>query len=227
MNNIFKFISSLISFFAISNYLSGQTISFEDYLPLKAGAEKIYCVRLIKGSDTIKKDDVYSFCRSHKVEDKEVFYFEDGKDAGDRTTIGSNSFCAGAFYFDQGRFFLAPIYWKYELSTIKLTHFGQLFPARIFIDTIYGYGWNNRVKYKFTGFEDLVIEKKKFKNCLKLTITQAWNPYQPVDTIWFHKKTGIVKWSKSTERIEELRVKNRPINSPSIINPGIIEAPND
>jgi hypothetical protein len=197
----------LILLFGVSNYLIGQTISFQDFFSLKGGASKVFYVSHITDKDTIKDKNTYSFCRSLFIKGKEIFYFEDGDDIGDTTIIGSNSFCHGVFYFDSGALFFSPIFWKYELKQANLEYFEPLFPTVISFGTIYKIqDGEEKRKYNFTGFEEVVVNGKVFKNCLKLTISQDWKTAHYVDTLWFEKGVGVIKWLRSTGRLEEVKL---------------------
>jgi hypothetical protein len=196
-----------ILFLGIYNLLQGQTISFAAYFPLKKENANLFYVSHIRDADTIKGNNTYSCCRSVSVNKREIFYFEDDGDEGDTSIIGSNSFCQGVFYFDKGVFFFSPIFWKYELKQANLDYFEPLFPATISFDTVYKFqDGEKRMNYRFTGFEDVVINNNVFKDCLKLTITQNWITAQYIDTVWFQKGFGVVKWLRGTGRLEEVKL---------------------
>jgi len=191
----------------VYNFSKGQAISFAAYFPLKNENSNLFYVSHIKGTDTIKGNNIYSCCRSLSIKKREIFYFEDDGDEGDTSIIGSNSFCHGVFYFDKGAFFFSPIFWKYELKQANLDYFEPLFPATISVDTVYKFqDGEKRMNYRFTGFEDVVIKDSVFKDCLKLTITQNWITAQYIDTVWFQKGFGVVKWLRGTGRLEEVNL---------------------
>lgn len=193
-----------------------QTVSFTDYFPLKKDTLKVFYVsHIIKLDstknklDTIKDKNKHSFCRSVSIKGKELFYFEDEEDSSDTVAIiGSQSFCGGVFYFENKVFFFSPIFWKQDLMHLNINHFEALFPATISIATIYKWqdGIAEKKAYKFTRFEDVIIKNKVLKNCLKLIVTKDYIDEQDVDTVWFQKRIGVVKWLRSTGRLEEIKL---------------------
>jgi hypothetical protein len=96
----------------------------------------------------------------------------------------------------------APVFWKYELSKAV---FAELFPEKILVQETYTVkdGEETR-KYIFTGFEKIEIKNRKIDSCLKLVVEQQWPENKYTDTVWFRKNVGVVKWMRSTGRVEEL-----------------------
>jgi hypothetical protein len=143
---------------------------------------------------------------SHSVKNKEIFYFTD-EPSDSNNIIGSQSFCNGAFYFESGNFFFSPIFWQKDLYKVNIAYFEQLFPREILIDSLYKYkDGDEKRNYIFNGLENLSIKGNSFPSCLKLTIIQDWTTSQYSDTVWFQKNVGVVKWIRSTGRVEEIKL---------------------
>ncbi|MES2763689.1 MAG: hypothetical protein V4677_15850 [Bacteroidota bacterium] len=124
----------------------------------------------------------------------------------DNAIVGSLTFCNGSFYFDKGNFYYSPIFWKYELKKANPDYFEILFPDVLKFDTVYKYKHGEEIrKYKFIGFESINIKGKAFPDCLKLTVMQDWPTAHYTDTVWFQKQRGVVKWYRSTGRLEEIK----------------------
>lgn len=201
-----KIISSFL-FFAWCNSLCGQINSLEDYFPLKNGVARVFYVSHITDTDTLQDKNDSSICKSFVIKGKEIFYFDDNLYSDDTTIIGSESFCNGVFYYDNGNFVFSPLFWKYELKEANLDYFETLFPVKISFDIVYKYqDAEEKRKYKFNGFEDVNIKGKLYKECLKLTITQDWKTAQYIDTVWFLKGVGVIKWLRGTGRLEEIKL---------------------
>ena len=197
----------LFLFFTFSNLARAQTVVLEEYFPLKKGTTKLFNVSHITDTDTLHDDDDSSICKSLLIKGKEIFYFDDHLHSDDATIIGSESFCNGVFYYNNGNFVFSPLFWKYELKEANLDYFETLFPAKISFDTIYKYqDGEEKRKYRFNAFEDVCIKDKIYKDCLKLIITQDWKTVQYIDTVWFFKGIGVVKWLRGTGRLEELKL---------------------
>jgi len=194
-------------FLLCSNYIFGQTLSLEQYFPLKNGVTKVFYVSHITETDTLQDKNDSSICKSLLVKGKEIFYFDDELNSDDTTIISSESFCNGAFYYDKGNFVFSALNWKYELKAANLDYFETLFPNIVNIDTVYKFqDGEEKRKYKFNGFESISIKNKVLNDCLKLTIISDWKTAQYIDTVWFKKDIGVVKWLRSTGRLEEIKL---------------------
>lgn len=196
----------LISAFPV-NALMAQ-ILFQKYFPLQSGAVQQYFVSHIIDGDTITDQVDNKVCRFEIVKGKKIFYLSNIKKENRSGTfiIGSESFASGGFYYQDGNFMFTPIFWKYELKKSGPSRFKLLFPKLIFIDSVYSYNDGDELRtFTFKGFETLAVKKKIMDSCLKLIVEQKWPENKYVDTVWFKKNTGVVKWLRSTGRLEEIK----------------------
>jgi hypothetical protein len=203
---LFLTLASLLSCGEAGRVDDTKDLLFEEYFPLRSNDKKFFYVSHITGTDTLTDENDSSFCMSNIVKNKEIFYFTD--EPGDSISIiGSQSFCNGVFYFKDGEFFVSPIFWQKDLKESNLAYFERLFPRKIVLDSIYKYqhGENKR-KYIFDKPEDVSIKGNLLPACLKLTIIQDWPTERYVDTVWFQKNIGVVKWLRSTGRLEEIKL---------------------
>lgn len=185
--------------------LHSQTVHFEDYYPLEKGKATVYYVTRLTVTGSEKYEDDTNVCKSVKIKGRQIFYFDDRTDE-ETEIIGSQSFCDGAFYYDKGVFMFSPIFWLEDLKKANLDYFEPLFPADITIDSVYKYQYDQQKrKYKFNGFEKVIIKEKVYDDCLKLTVFQDWPTAHYEDTVWFQKGIGVVKWLRSTGRLEEIK----------------------
>ena len=162
--------------------LNSQSVQFQDFFTLKKDASKRYYVsHIIDGDTTRAKTETY-YCRSMVVKNKEIFYFENGT------------------------FFFSPLFWKYDIKNANIDFFEPLFPAFISINTKYTYrDGSEKYTYRFAGNENIIIRGRKYEDCLKLIVTKDWSTAQETDTVWFKREIGLVKWLRSTGRLEELK----------------------
>lgn len=183
-----------------------KNIVFEEYFPLKNGVGQIYYVTHLKDADSLLDKNHTNVCLYISINNKQVFYFTDEpKDTN--SIIGSQSFCNGAFYFDNGAFFVSPIFWRKDLQSANLDYFEPLFPKEISLDSVYKYrDGEEKRKYIFNKIEDVSIKEKKIPGCLKLTIIQDWPTSHYADSVWFQQGIGVVKWYRSTGRLEEIKL---------------------
>ena len=105
-------VTSFFLFLLCSNYIFAQTLSLEQYFPLKNGEIKVFYVSHITETDTIQDKNDSSICKSLLIKGKEIFYFDDELNSDDTTIISSQSFCNGAFYYDKGNFVFSALEWK-------------------------------------------------------------------------------------------------------------------
>ena len=187
--------------------LPAQKVLFEEYFPLKNGMVQTYFVSHITETDILPDDPEKKIFRYQTIKSKNIYYLTDDvkEKEGDTCSIGSESFPNGVFYYDNGNFMFSPISWKYELKEANLNYFEILFPKTISIDSAYRCkdGYEKR-KYTFVGFETIGIKGSVIDSCLKLILEQDWPTTHYEDTIWFKRNVGVVKWLRSTGRLEEL-----------------------
>jgi hypothetical protein len=183
--------------------LQAQVI-FKQYFPAKANTVQQYNVTLNYAYDTPLESIEKKICRAINIKGKTVYYFttpDNEKDSG-YAVIGSGLFANGVFYFDNGRFMHAPVFWKNDL--VKAV-FIELFPENIFLEKAYIFKDGEETReYIFKGFESIEIKNRKLDSCLKLVVEQHWPANKYTDTVWFRKNVGVVKWMRSTGRVEEL-----------------------
>jgi hypothetical protein len=183
-----------------------QSFSFEEYFPLKEHAVLIYHVQFdgVAGGAKVNEDDSCIF-KIHKLEGIDVYYI-DRHTNDEETIIGTNAFCFGAFYFNNGQFMFTPAFWRDELEESKPKDYSTLFPKTSYTGTIYeSVEGSKTIKYKFTGFENVKIKDRTYPGCLKLEMTEIWPDTVYTATAWFMKGVGMVKWIRYTGRIEELK----------------------
>ena len=202
---IFLLLTSLFSCKHTESKKDSSVLLFEQYLPLKSGDKKIFYVSHITDKDTMPDKNDTSVCLSNIIRNKEIFFFTDSP-LDSTSIIGSEAFCDGVFYFQDGEFFVSPIFWRKDLKKSNLDYFEKLFPKIITLDSIYKqqHGEDRR-KYIFDKPEDISIKGGSLPACLKLTVIQDWITEQYVDTVWFQKYFGVVKWRRSTGRLEEIK----------------------
>jgi hypothetical protein len=130
----------------------GQTISFEDYFPLKKGDVKYFYVHQITGTDTLKDKNAQSVCRSQVVKGTGIYYFSD-EPGTKNDLVSANVFCDGVCYYDHGAFLVSPLSWTDELKEANIAYFDTLFPAQLALNTRYKQqdGEEKRICIVFAG----------------------------------------------------------------------------
>lgn len=187
--------------------IAAQSFNFQDYFPLKPNTERVYTAsRLQVHSKPLPYPDAHIWCLAANIKGTDVFYFDDStKNEGNRI-IGSNIFLDGVCYYAEGKLFWSPIFWTDELKEANLDYFESLFPAIVKTDTVYkAQDCEKKVTYRFHGLEDQQCNGVLMKDCLKMTMTDDWKTAHYVDTVWLKKDVGVVRWMRSTGRLEEIK----------------------
>jgi hypothetical protein len=194
-----------VAFLIATQTLMGQQIDFRAYLPLKDGLVKTFSISTISTNGQAIDPPALSVCKSIQIEEKEIFYFSEDL-GGTSPDVGPNLFCHGAVYFEEGKFMVAPVFWKNDFKTTKLSNFEMHFPNPVEFETPYNVVRLGKEKrsYIFGPFETISIGTRDYENCLKLTIIQDWPYKQYTDIVWFQKGVGVVKWFRGTGRMEEI-----------------------
>lgn len=191
----------------ISMGLNAQTVHFSEYFPLNDSTEKIYKVtRLQKKGPPLDYEDSHTWCFKQQVKGQDIYYFDDAPQDSTGKIIGSRIFLSGVCYYSHDTLYRSPVFWKYELDSATLHSFKPLYPPAVQLNKIYQTKDGDELrKYRFTGFENLTLNGRTYPRCLKMTILQIWPNKCYSDTVWFGKGIGVVKWIRSTGRVEELK----------------------
>jgi len=194
-------------FVSLCTVLNAQSFRFQDYFPLKADTERVYAVsRMQLHTKPQPYPDAHIWCRSENVKGRDIFYFDDKPRTTENRIIGSNIFLAGVCYYDAGILYWSPIFWKEELDSANLSYFEPVFPEMVKTDTVYrARDAEKKISYRFMGLEDQTSHGVLIKDCLKLTVLQDWKTAHYEDTVWLKKGVGVVRWMRSTGRLEEIR----------------------
>jgi len=157
----------------------------------------------ISKSDTIidKKEIVY---KTIDIDGNKAFYAVATKDTLKKNpNIGPNYFLFSAFIFSNDTTFIAPVYEKADLTKLKFNDFKYKIPPTVTRkDSVVIIDRKKRmVLYNFHK-TTLMIDNKKFSDCLVFEIRSVWPDALYGEKIWLHKKYGLLKWIRSTGRIE-------------------------
>jgi len=137
-----------------------------------------------------------------------LYYFVDEDHHG---AISANVF-GQEMYWHEGRDVMTTE--AYPFDDIKemnksTTAFGNiLVPSEIEVGAEYvlSNSDNSWVKEaKISGIEDINVKAGNFENCLKIVIKTKWEDGKTYsETIWLKRGVGMVKWIRTTGRIDEL-----------------------
>ena len=214
-----KFLSTL--FFVYILLSSCRTIRTIDFFRLKENKIETYNGVFIKDANDInyrKVEQVYGsiskgdtiinkteiIFKTIDIEGYKAFYAIETKDTLRKNpNIGPRYFLFSSFIFFNDTTFVAPIYEKADLAKLKFKDFKYKIPPSltkkdsvVIID-----GKKRMVLYNFHK-TTLLIDNKKFSDCLAFDIKDVWPDALYGEKVWLHKKYGLLKWIRSTGRIE-------------------------
>ena len=138
-----------------------------------------------------------------------AYYFIDNKDDENFRIIGSNIVGLGLYYFESDQLYTIESYWEDEVSKIQCPQ-KQLMISNDIINknkvVEYASKQSDPIyKLTFEGKEDVKVPAGEFHDCLKFKIMTKWtdqNNY--LEYFWLAKNIGMVRWQRSTGRVEEL-----------------------
>lgn len=110
----------------------------------------------------------------------------------------------------------AECFWMRDLSGIKGDDFQLLlkFPLEEGdVTKLIAHKGEHLVTVKVAGFEDISVASGTFRKCAKLEVDDHWESGTSYkSTFWLAKGVGVVKWIRTTGRVEELSSFQIPVN---------------
>ena len=157
----------------------------------------------ISKSDTIidKKEIIY---KTIDIEGNKAFYAVATRDTIRKNpNIGPNHFLFSTLIFFNDTTFIAPVYEKADLTKLKFNDFKYKIPPSVTKkDSVVIIDRKKRMVLCNFHKAALTIDNKKFSDCLVFEIREVWPDALYGEKIWLHKKYGLLKWIRSTGRIE-------------------------
>jgi predicted aspartyl protease len=141
------------------------------------------------------------------------YYFES---IDDTISIGSNMIGQGLFLWEDDGLYTIESYFKSEIGMKNCSQKQMFLSNKMNAKMQIEYFDNNlesKYQLKFIGYENITVPAGNFNNCLKFSITTIWKSGKEyIQYLWLSKNTGVVKWIRSTGRIEELVLYNPDYN---------------
>lgn len=195
---------SLLCFFLVlsASFLSGQTIKIKKYFPLKEGHRYSY-----KGTFKTSEYSTELIIKVQKTAKGEnIYYFENRLEAS--TIIGSNIFGLGSCMIGKEGIFTLETFWGTDLTKIDSIEPQLMIPRKFKLEEDINLELDKgaaMLYVNYLGLETVKVAAGEFKDCLKIHIRTVWdnsNTYH--EYIWLAKGVGVVKWQRSTGRVDEL-----------------------
>ncbi len=174
------------------------------YFPLHKGDIYHY-----HGNYKNKKYNDYLLVRSFTLSNRQnLFYFQKGTTKQSNTLFGNNMFGNGLYFINGNQLWTLEAlsdfeFYKLDYNKIqKLLHEDLSEGNKITFMSNYN---NSKDTIEILPFEDINVPAGNFTDCLKLKITTIWNKGDIDESyVWLAKNIGVIKWIKSTGRIDEL-----------------------
>lgn len=185
--------------------LLGCAPKFESYFPLTPNQKYVYqwAYHELEGQDEL-------YCRSTSTQDvgQPFFYFVEADEELDRDCIiGSEVFGPGAYFYEKGALYTAKVFWRSETEGLVVSDFELLFPKKFQVGDTSRYvrdGVPPTYRFEIAGYENVRLDNTLYPECLRLNITQIWPGERYTDVVWLYEDLGVVKWQRSTGRIDLL-----------------------
>ena len=157
----------------------------------------------ISSSDSVSDKWEITF-KTRYIDGNKLFYSIKTKDTLNKDArIGPSYFLFSAMIFNDREILLAPCYDITQLENLKMSDFNYRIPEKVNRnDSIIIY--DNPKKMVLSNFrkENLKIDDKEFQNSLSFNITDQWGTRRTTGKVWLSKKFGLLKWIRTTGRIE-------------------------
>ena len=138
------------------------------------------------------------------IEGYKVYYaIETADTLKKEAIIGSSHFLSSALIFKNDSVLLAPVFRLAELHKLKFYDFKYYIPPFVKTkDTITIIdGKKKMLLYNFKK-ATLLLNGKEYKDCLNIKIIEHWPDATYSAMVWLSKKYGVLKWIRTTRRVE-------------------------
>lgn len=185
-----------------------RVISIKEYLPLRPSTHFVY------GNNNGYGELDTNICKSAWIGNQEVFYFAEAYAKYDLHSIDLTLFGPGVYYYQNDSLYGMEADYEEDLfqSKTDLELFGKrtsdpfpvlpatMVPGDHFV-SYFSWG-NNDITY--LGREDVLIEGVLHEDCAKFKVIHSGSDTAYNSYFWLKKGTGMVRWMRSTGRIDEL-----------------------
>ena len=146
--------------------------------------------------------------RSVEHRGAKVYYTINPEDLGDRDPVINNfHFLFASTILRNDSLWVLPMDRKKDLRDIVAADFWTFIPGRVRKrDTvIVENGKKTMVLHSFARTR-LTVNDQKPRHCLRFTLLSKWPDTTYPGTVWLHRERGMVKWIRSTGRIDVQRL---------------------
>jgi len=143
------------------------------------------------------------------------FYYAKPQNITGTSVLYSSHFGPGMYRYDGKGNLLAAFFRDiFQLDSLTAKDFKRLFPKNLYIgysNSLESPNKSKKVTFNVVGVEDIQVANSTAKNCIKIQIEEFWPKFSTKYTayVWLQKNTGVIKWIRTTNRLEELIYKSK------------------
>lgn len=147
--------------------------------------------------------------RTINIEGHKAFYALETSDLlQTNPAVGPNHFLYSALIFKDDEVLIAPVHRLKEAKQLRLSDFRFRIPSTLRRkDTVTIQDGHKKMLLCHFKKESIVIGEKKFKDCLKVELVDIWPSKTYRGYVWLSKEHGILKWIRTTGRVETKDIK--------------------
>jgi len=178
-----------------------ERISIKDYFPAIEG--RYYAYHLPENydeTDTLK-------CKTAVLQKQKIFYFADDgfTKYPESINVSHNVFGEGLFFYRNDSCFTIECDTEKDISEKQIKDAYLVFPPHMNTGDSVSYKPRpERKVYTLLKREDVSVGNKTYKDCLKFKLLTYWPDVIYIEYFWLKQDVGMVKWLRSTGRIDEL-----------------------
>ena len=174
-------------------------IKIKNYFPFKEFSHYVYS----NNNDYGELDTIV--CKSAILNNQTIFYFADCFNKYKVVSIGTTMFGPGVYFYRNDSLFAIQTDCEDDIKAKKINNASLLLPSHMSCgDSItFNYGLEKKI-FTYLFQEDIKTDNYFYIDCAKFKIIEQWPDVTYIGYVWLKKDVGMVKWMRSTGRIDEL-----------------------
>jgi hypothetical protein len=176
-----------------------KTIKIKDYFPNKPSSHYVYSNN--NGYGELDSN----VCKSGKLNNQDIFYYAECFDRFGLFSIGTTTFGPGIYFYKNDSLFAVDADYEKDIPEKNIKNATLLLPSYMSTgdSVIFDKGLEKQT-FTYLLNEDIEIGDIIHKDCIKFKIIDNWPDTMYIQYFWLQKDIGLVKWMRSTGRIDEL-----------------------
>lgn len=175
-------------------------IRIRDYFPVLSSQYYIYDLNNDYGETDTNQ------CRTTVLKGKDIFYFAECYSSNELISIGTEMFGKGIYFYRNDSLFTIDADYQQDINEKNLADSALLLPAYMKPGDslmLVNDNWKREV-LTYLRHEDIVVKDRSYQDCIKIKILTYYEESIYLEYIWLKKNVGLIKWMRSTGRVDEL-----------------------